>query len=291
MNLSQNKKAYIALIIGFILIGVSPILIKLAHAPGIVTSFYRLSIGTIVLSGPFIYFVVKGKCKLNKKGIRFAVLGGICFSIDMSLWSTGIVATNATIPTLVGNLAPLWVGIGAMIFFKEKQKIRFWLGLLLAIAGVALLVIRDFFEATGLFKGIFLGLMAGVFYAGYQLFTQPGRKYLDTLSYLFISSLTTSIILAIIIPIFNYNYLGYDNITWILWLIMGVGLQAGAWFLINYSQGHIPASVVSPTLLGQPVITAIVGSLFLDESLTFWQIIGGIVIILGVYIVYFNRSK
>ncbi len=293
MNKYLDNKPYFALATGTLLIGLSPILIKLADAPGMVTSFYRFIIGSIVLTAPFLISRNRttSKTKFSKKGILFATLAGFCLATDMAMWTTGIVASNATLPTLVGNLAPVWVGLGAMILFKEKQNLGFWLGLLMAIIGVGLLVAKDFMQPTGVFKGIVLGFFAGIFYAGYMLFTQPGRKHLNTLNYLFFSTLATAIFAFIYVLIFQYDLSGYDIQTWILWLLMGVGVQVFGWFLINYSQGYLPASMVSPTLLGQPIITAIIAIIFLNEKLTIWHFAGGVVIIAGIYIVHFSRSK
>jgi drug/metabolite transporter (DMT)-like permease len=285
-------KPYFALISGIVLIGISPILIKMAEAPGIVTSFYRMAFGALTLIIPFAILLKRKRFKLSTKGIGWALLGGICFASDMALWSTGIVASNATLPTIVANLAPVWVGFGAMIFFHEKQPVGFWFGLFLAITGMVLLTSNDIFESNTLIvKGIFLGLFAGMFYASYQLFTQIGRKKLDTLSYLFISSLSAAISLGIIIPILNMEYFGYPNQTWLLWIIMGVGMQAGAWFLINYAQGFIPASIVSPSMLIQPFLTGIIAVGFLNEKLTLWHISGGIIMLTGVFLIHFLKRN
>lgn len=293
MKISTLHKPYVALIIGTFLIGLSPILIKEAGAPGMVTSFYRFMIGSIALTAPFL--ISRSRTEVNsksfKRGVLFAVLAGFCLATDMALWTTGIMASNATLPTIVGNLAPVWVGLGAIFLFKEKQSLGFWLGLFLAIIGVVLLVAKDFMQPTGIFKGIVLGFFAGVFYAGYLLFTQPGRKHLSTMSYLFFSTLSTTTFAFIYVLIFGYELSGYSWHSWMLWLIMGIGIQVFAWYLINYSQGYLPASTVSPTLLGQPVITAIIAIMFLDEHLSEWHFIGGAVIITGIYVVHFSRRK
>ena len=47
--MNANKKSYIFLIFGALLISFSPVLIKDTGAPGTVTSFYRLLFGTITL--------------------------------------------------------------------------------------------------------------------------------------------------------------------------------------------------------------------------------------------------
>lgn len=292
MNSSHKSQGvYPALFSGLLLIGLSPILIKLADAPGIITTFYRMLIGALALTPIFIISQVKAKTRLPVKGVLFACLGGLMLGTDMALWTTGIVASNATLPTLVGNLAPLWVGIGAVLLFKEKQNLGFWIGLFVAILGIGLLVAKDLFQPGATLRGIILGLLAGVFYAGYQLSTQSGRNYLNTISYLYISTVATAITAAIYAVIFKLSFTGYSSETWGYWLAMGLGIQVVGWFLINYTQGILPASVVSPTLLGQPIITALIAMLFLNERFTIWHISGGVIIIIGIYLVHFTRGK
>jgi drug/metabolite transporter (DMT)-like permease len=279
------------MITGVILIGVSPILIKMADAPGIVSSFYRMAIGAIVLAVPFAVNRRKKRSGFSVKGAWFAILGGICFALDMAMWSTGIVASNATLPTIVANLAPIWVGLGAMLFFKEKQRPVFWAGLAIALVGMSLLVSDDLFKSnTIILKGIFLGLSAGIFYAFYQLLTQAGRRSLDTISYLFISTLSASVILGTLILVLGHKFTGYSDRTWLIFATIGIGIQAGAWFLLNYALGYIPASVVSPSLLLQPVLTGVIAVSFLNEKLTSWHISGGIVVLTGIYMVHHFKN-
>jgi len=290
LNTKINKTpASIALLIGLFSIGFSPVLIKMASAPGIITSFYRLGIGAVVLTIPFLIHLIKTKQKLPWKGILFASLAGICFASDMAFWTTGIMASNATLPTLAGNMAPVWVGLCSLFIFKEKQKAGFWIGLLLAFSGVCLIVLNNFSDTNGILKGMILGLFAGMFYAGYYLFTQPGRQKLNTISFLYISTVVTTIFLGIYALIFDLEFTGYSNKTWVLFSIMGVFMQAIAWFLINYSQGFLPASVVSPTLLGQPVLAAFIAFFLIGEKLTGWHITGGIIVVAGIYLVHFSR--
>ncbi len=290
-NSKRIAQSYVTLTIGVIILGFSPIFIKLANAPGIITSFYRLSIGTLVLTVPFLYSKIKNKQKLPLRGVFIAVLAGICFASDMALWTTGIMFGNATLPTLTGNMAPLWVGISAIFIFHERQKKGFWMGLLLAFSGVSIIILKDILDPSGLFKGMIYGLFAGMFYAGYYLFTQPGRKYLNTISFLYISSLTTSIVLGIYALIFRQSFVGYPQQTWMFFILMGVMVQAGGWFLINFSQGYLPASMVAPTLLIQPVIAGIIEWFLPGGRLTFLHIIGAFIVIAGIYMVHYSRES
>jgi len=284
-------KAYFALFAGLLIIGFSAILIKSAEAPGMVTAFYRVGIASLVLFFPLLSHWKK-LTQLSTKALLMPILGGIAFGIDTGLWSWGIEISNATIPTLMANLAPVWVGLGALLIFKEKQRWGFWLGLLIAISGTFLMAVQSFGASDGLFEGIIISLIAGIFYGIYHLFTQQGRAMMSTLLYLSISSITAAITVGLIIVCnSNYSFTGYNNYTWIIWLIYGIGVHVGGWTLINYSQGHLKATTVSPTLLGQPVITAIAAFFILGEALSSWQIIGGLIVISGIYLVNITRLK
>ena len=288
---SLNYKAYFALFGGLIIIGFSAILIKSAEAPGMVTAFYRVGIASIVLLAPFLSKWKQVK-HLKTKAILMPILGGIAFGIDTGLWSWGIELSNATIPTLMANMAPVWVGFGALLIFNERQKKGFWIGLSIAIVGTFVMAWRSFKMADGLFAGIIVSLLAGVFYGIYHLFTQQGRAMMSTLLYLSLSTFAAAFTVACIIILSpSYSFAGYSESTWIIWLIYGIGVHVGGWTLINYSQGHLKATTVSPTLLGQPVITAIAAFFILNEALTSWQIAGGLVVISGIYLVNITRLR
>ncbi|CAL2108472.1 conserved membrane hypothetical protein [Tenacibaculum sp. 190524A02b] len=284
------KKSFQFLIVGAILIAFTPVLIKAADAPGTTAVFYRFFFGSITLIIPFVFTRIKSKETLNKKGVCITIVAGLCIAIYMHFWATGIMISNAAIPTLLLNLAPVWVGIGAFLLFKERQKLIFWIGLIIAFLGVSLLITQNLMLESGMVKGLVLGFLSGVFYALFMLIAQSGRKLLDTLSFLFISSLITTIFLGVFMCIQGFQFTNFSTQTWIYFIIMGV-LQAGAWYLINYAQGYLSASIVSPTLLAQPVLAAVFAFLLLGEELTVWQITSGIIVVIGIYTVHFSKHN
>jgi drug/metabolite transporter (DMT)-like permease len=289
--MKTNTKAFLALFGGLSFMCFAAIFIKTAHAPGIVTAFYRMAIGSLVLTVPFIVSLSKLKERISWKGILLAVLGGLCFAADMAFWSTGVVMSNATIPTLTANLAPLWVGFGSIIIFHQRHKPGFWVGLFIAMAGMVLLIHRDFDSNTKIETGALMGTVAGLFYGIFYLFSQSGRKLLNTLHFLYISTLSSALVLLTLMLIIGHDFKGYDSHTYLVFLGIGIGVQVCGWYLINYSQGYLPASTVAPTLLGQPVLTAFLAIWLLNEKLTIWHISGGLIVVAGVYIVHYSRSK
>ena len=283
---TTNVRAYVALVTGLLSIGFAAILIRLADAPGTVSAFYRMGVAAVLVLLPFAGRVRQEKERLPAAGLRLALLGGALFAIDVGLWATGITLGGATNPTLMANTAPLWVGLGALLFFGERRRGLFWFGLATAMVGAAVVLGAATFRASEFGLGTLFGLLAAVFYGGYYLVTQRGRAYLSTLNYFWITTATAAGFLLLFNLLLGRSLTGYEPMTYVYFVVLGIVAQTLGWLTINYAQGYLPASIVAPTLLGQPVATAIFAAVLLDERFTALQVGGGLMVLLGVYLVH-----
>ena len=280
--------AYLTLSVGLIAIGFSAIFVRQAGVPGTVASFYRMAIPTVILAAP----AIKRLRERKRFGppLRWAILGGFVFALDLSFWASGVVISGATIPTLLANTAPVWVGLGALLFFREELPRRFWFGLAIALLGTTLVLGLESLRLMSLDLGALLGLLAGIFYAAYFLITQLGRKSLDVLSYFWVSGVSATVALFIFNLLVSQPMWGFTSKTYLNLLALGLISQGVGLLAINYVQGFLPATIVSATLLGQPVVTALLAGPLLGEKLQPAQIVGGAAVLLGVYIVHRGRK-
>jgi drug/metabolite transporter (DMT)-like permease len=139
--------------------------------------------------------------------------------------------------------------------------------------------------------GAFFGLVGGIFHAGYFLTTQRGREILDSLTYFWLAALSSTLGLLAVSLAFRQPLTGYSLFTYLNFLALALVPQILGHFSISYSLGYLPASIVAPTLLGQPVVTALLAGLLLGEKLTAWEILGGILVLAGVYAVHRSRNR
>jgi drug/metabolite transporter (DMT)-like permease len=146
----------------------------------------------------------------------------------------------------------------------------------------------DLFRGSGLGVGDLLAMLAGFFYAFYMLVIQRVRVWMDTLSSLWISTVVGTVLLFALNLGLGRAMWGFTPSQYLYLFALGVVSQVAGYLAINYALGHLPASVVSPTLLGQPVLTALLAVPFLSELLEPRQMIGGAVALLGIFLV--NRS-
>lgn len=284
---------YLTLGLGVFFLSFSPIFTHWADASGIVTSFYRMLIAFLILL-PFYPKIFNTKTKGNSKQltwhqVKFPILAGIFSGIDYALWGTAIKETSVANATLLNYVSPLWVSLIAIVFLKERYKNSFWLGLMLTLFG-SVSVINIFNIHLGFnIKGEGFAILSSFFYAGYFLLTQKGRTHLSTLQQLFIWLLVCCLTLGIIMALFRLPFFGYSRMTYLIFFLSAIVSQMLGYISLTYSLGKIPASIVSPSLTLQPVITALLAIPFAQQSLSIHQIIGGLLVLGGIYII--NKSE
>ena len=279
---------YAVLALGLAGIALSAIFVKWANLPGAVSGFYRMAIAAGVMGIPF-GLHVRRRPPASARHVLYAIVAGLFFACDLATWNTAILIGNAANATLFGNTSPLWVGIGAMLLFKERLRPLFWGGVLIALAGAAVILGRDFLVHPTLGRADMLGLLAGFFYGMFFLATERARDALSALSSWWISVATSSIALLAVSLLLREPLTGYSTGAYLNLIALALIVQVFGWLSINYALGHLPASVVSPTLLGQPVITAIAAVPLLGQPLSGAQITGGLIVLAGIFVVH--RSK
>lgn len=287
MSFFRKYSPYLALGSGILALSLSSLFIRWADAPGTVTSFFRMTLAAIVLT-PLCLRRKKESIKLDWKILLLPLLAGLFTALDHAVWSTSIQMTKVANATLMNNLAPVWVALIAAVFWHENLDWRFWLGLVLTMAGAGVVLGNDLIANPHLSAGDMLGILSSLFYAGYFLVTQRGRKVFDTLTYIWAVAIICAAFLLVINLGLGRSLSGYSLSTYLVFLAAALVSQIVGYFSVTYALGHLPAAVVSPTMIAQPVLTALLAIPFLGEGLQPGQWLGGLTVLAGIYLV--NRS-
>lgn len=275
---------YVALGIGILSLSLSAMFVRWANAPGTVTGFYRLFLSTLILT-PFFVVRQQSGSPIPNRVLIFPIVAGIFTAGDFSLWNSSLAFTTAANATLLGNTAPLWVAIGAWLIFREKLNRVFWLGLILALTGAVLIMGSDFILHPRLGIGDLMASTAAIFYASYMLSTQRGRQHIDPFRYTWLVGISASVAILIINLVLRNRLTGYDPRTWLVFFGTAIVSQTVGYISISYALGHLPAHVVSPTMIGQPIMTTLLAIPLLGEIPNLIQILGGLIALSGIYIV------
>lgn len=281
-------KPRLALICGILCISIFPILIKLKLAPGLISAFYRMTFAVILLLP---YVLITKSFKMPKtKFLLLAVLCGILFSSDVAVWNIAIQDSSATQASLLTNLSPLWVGIGSFFFLKIKPATNFWIGTVVSLFGMITLVGFSFFMDLNFDQAFLFAVLSGILYSIYLLVSKKVLSDVDVLSFMTISLFASSIYLGILCYCLDQSFTGFSDSGWFVLVLQAVICQLCAWLSISYATQHMRATRVSLSLLSQAVITSVLAWLFLEEQITLQMVFGGIILLFGIRITFYDKA-
>jgi drug/metabolite transporter (DMT)-like permease len=272
--------AYLALVAGIVCIAWSALFVRWTDIPGPASAFYRMLIPAIVLLPTF--FFDHGGTRLNARMLSIIALGGLFFALDLALYNTAILKTSAANATLLGNNTPIVVGLLSWLVFGKRPKASFWLGLLLALAGILVILWDDLGKHTRFSVGDWMSLGAAACFAVYLLATERVRTSTSTLGFLRLAMISSTVALFLINMLMGISLRVPHGRT--LWAVLGLGLvsQLGGYLALTFALGHLPATITSVSLLTQGPLTAVMAAILLGEPLTWAQILGGALVLSGV---------
>ncbi len=284
---SKNIPAYLALGVGVLALSFSAMFVRWANAPGPVTAFYRMFFSIFMLA-PFLLARPAEQRALRASALLFPLLAGVFTALDLALWTTALSFTTAANATLLGNTAPLWVALGAWLILKQKLAPAFWRGLVVTLTGAALIMGADFLLHPRFGIGDLMAAFTGFFYGGYFLFTEKSRAHFTPLAHIWLVGIGASLTLFIVNLLMHTPLSGFDTRTWVVFIATALVSQLIGYMALAYALGHLPASIVAPTMVLQPVVTTLLAIPLLGEIPNLWQGIGGTVALIGIYLV--NQS-
>lgn len=277
---SKRLPAYLALLGGIGCIAWSAIFVKWTDIPGPASAFYRMLIPAAILLPTF--FFDRQREPVNLRNLAIISFGGLFFALDLAFYNTSILRTSAANATLLGNNSPIFVGLLTWLVFRRRPPRAFWLGLLMAIAGGALILWADLARHAQIGVGDLMALIASACFAVYLMVTEKIRASTGTLVFLRLATISCALALLLINLAMKTPLTMPHGRT--LWALVGLGLvsQLGGYLFLTYALGHLPATITSISLLIQGPLTAAMAAVLLGESLTLSQIFGGLLVLAGV---------
>jgi len=286
-----QSRAVVALIVGVTCIGAAPILVRLSEVGPSATAFYRVG---IVL--PIYWLLAIRDVSAVRKGftspsLRMLAAAGFFFAADLSLWHWSLRYTTVANSTLLTNLAPIFVLIGARTLLREKANRGLLTSVAIAMIGSAMLVASSARLARENLFGDALSIVTAFFYAGYLVTLKRGRAELPTAVVMAISGLVSCPLMFFAGWAANEKLVPETAKGWAVLAALGFISHLGGQGLIAYGLAHVQAAFSAAVLLWQPVVAAILAALVLGESLSGMQIAGGIVVLLAIYLAQRNLPR
>jgi len=285
-NPTQKKAAVLSLTVGALLISFSGVWVKLSHVAPMVSAFYRVFFGAMIL-----LLITLFKKELKWRGsapLIYSLLGGSLFALDLFFWHTSINYVGPGLATILGNFEVFLLTAFGIIFLGEKPHLRFFCAIPLALLGLFLIVGIHWNRLDPLYKiGVFFGLITACCYAAYLLLIrrlQSGQNALPVYYILTLVSFFSALFLGLAIVKNGKSFAIPDFKTGASLVLLALLSQTIAWILIANALPHMPASFSGLVLLLQPAISFIWDVLFFQRLTTLINWLGVIIALAAIYL-------
>lgn len=280
----RNSMALVALFAGAIGIAFAPIFVRLSEVGPVATALWRLALALPLLALWMALQERGRKQGATRPAWPMALLAGVFFAADLAVWHWSIRLTSVANATFLANLAPVAVTLGAWVLLGERARPVFFAGMLLSLAGAALLMGANVGGPGSVLLGDGLGMLTAVFYAGYQLCVKRLRDTQSTARIMFASGAACATVLLPLALLMGEAILPASPAGWGVLLGLALVCQLAGQGLITWAVAHLAASFSSVSLLLQPVAAAGFAWLLFGEALAALQWFGAAAVLAGIWL-------
>ncbi len=232
------------------------------------------------LIGVFL-LVTKQKIPFDKikKEIPLLLASGVAMGINWILLFEAYKHTTISVATLSYYFAPVIVTVVCPILFKEKLTGKQIVCFIMSTLGIVMITgIGDMGSGSNII-GILFGLGAAVFYATVILLNKF-IKNVEGIHRTFMQFLSAVVTLIPYVMLTSGVTLGgMDSVGWINLLIVGL-IHTGVTYCMYFSSlKELPGQKVAILSYIDPLVAVLISVTILGETMTLWQIIGGILIL------------
>lgn len=286
---------WLGLVVAVVAISTGAILVRLSDAPSTVAAFYRVLFTTLPLLPVAVWKYRAAFRRLRRRDLAFATLSGLALAIHFASWFESLEWTSVAASVTLVQSQPIFVAAGAWLLLRERVTSRMVLGIAVAVAGMAAMSLGDLLGGTLVgpdpLLGNSLALVGALAAAGYVLAGRSLRQRIALVPYVVIvyGVCTTGLFVAVLLQ--GEPLAGYPTREWLVFVGLAVGPGLLGHTVINWALAHLESSVVSVSLLGEPVGATLLAVVVLAEIPTGVTVAGGLVVLAGIYLTASARDS
>lgn len=276
--------------IGVVVVSFAAILIRFAHAEGasaLAIAAVRLTVAALVLA-PFAWLRAGAEIlRLRRRELGLCAVSGALLAAHFWAWITSLEHTSVASSTALVTTNPLWVALASAILLRERPGRAAVAGIVLTLAGSALIFAADASsasrpEAAPMF-GNTLALLGAMSASGYLLVGRALRARLSLTAYIWLAYSTAAVVLLAAAMATRVSFISLTSSAWMFMVALALGPQLIGHTTFNWALRRLTATFVAVAILGEPVGSALLAYLFFGEQFSALQFAGFVLLLFGIF--------
>ena len=279
-------RQYLVLALGVISVSFAAVFIRLADAPPLVVAAYRLCLASLILA-PVAWMRSRQELRrLVWRDVILAVASGAFLALHFALWIASLSYTSVATSVVLVTVTPIFVAIASYLLFRERLTRQVIAGIVVCLAGAVLIGYGNWqIGSESLFGGV-LALLGALAVAGYLLIGRKLRQDISLLSYSFLVYGSAAVMLLVAVLVRGYPIFDYSGNTYLMLVLLAVVPQLMGHMSLVWALRFVSATLVTIAVLGEPVGATILAFFILDEAPTWSEIVGGVLILAGIFVAF-----
>lgn len=285
----NNKIAHIFALLIMLIWGISYLSISVVvqEINPVLSAFYRFLISSVIL-----YIILKTKYPeekvLREDRMKMALGGLLGVALYFIFENYSVKYTSASNVSILISSIPVFTLFSQMFIFREKMTKEKVLGASLSAVGIIVIIASK--EKISLFSqgtvGDLMALTAALCWVFYNVVTSKFKGKYKSITVTTYQGMWGCLFLS---PSILFNRISVPSMNVTLNLIfLSLFCSFIAYVMYIYCLERLGATIITTYINLQPIVSLVSAYLILKEKITPWQLMGSVVIILGVFLVSFG---
>jgi len=275
--------AFLALCLGAVAMGISPIFVRIADVGPFASAFWRVALAVPVLAIWAVTESGRGALAVAFRA-RAIWLAGLFFAVDLFFWHLSILHTSIANATFLSSMAPIWVLLFSGLFIGEKVGKREAAGMVVCIVGGAVLLGGSYSLDSSKLIGDLYGVGTSFGFGTYFLAVRAARRDHKTGTVTFGATTVTALCLFVVAITFEPKFLPSSLAGVMTLAALAYVSHIGGQGLLAFALGYLSAAFGSLVIFLEVIAAALLAYLVFGEAIGPTQAIGGLLILGGIYI-------
>jgi drug/metabolite transporter (DMT)-like permease len=265
-------------------------MIRLADAPALGVAFWRCALGVVILLP---LALLRREEFPRGKTLYVGIASGVALGAHFGFWISSLDYTSVAASVVLVSNTPVFVAILAYLALGEKTTPLSFAGILVALGGTVVIA-QDGSAGSAAVFGNALAILGALTFTVYVLIGRSQRSAEEPVGVLPYSIVLYSAAAAALLPgalLAGDRVWGYGGETWFWLLAITLGPQIMGHTVFNWALRYVEASVISGTVLAEPVVAALLAWLVLSERPGTATLVGGAVVLAGIFLLLRGRRS